>query len=155
MYNYEPRPKCSKENLNQCNSPYLWCDPRPDISRGINGPHCVSKIKINGNCRGFEGFDACYNSVCIRSICQPGQFNIQTTKKLLPLPPLPTKTTQITTTQLSTTQSTTTQSTTTQLTTTQLTTTPITINLNKKLVNIILFIFFIIIIIATSPFINA
>lgn len=77
MYKYAPRPTCSQQNLNGCGSPYLWCDPRSDISRGSNGAHCVSKIKLNGNCAGFEGFDACYNSICIASFCRPGQFSVK------------------------------------------------------------------------------
>lgn len=91
MYSYAPRPTCSLQNLAGCGSPYLWCDPRADLSRGVSGPHCVSKIKMSGSCAGFEGYDACYNGVCIASYCRQGQFAgapTQAPSTLLPtLPP--------------------------------------------------------------------
>jgi hypothetical protein len=46
-------------------SQYLFCDTR-------TSPHCVSKIKQNGQCRGFEGVDACHNGVCFNGFCIPG-----------------------------------------------------------------------------------
>uniref|UniRef100_A0A915Q146 ShKT domain-containing protein n=1 Tax=Setaria digitata TaxID=48799 RepID=A0A915Q146_9BILA len=64
MYRYALRPGCTSE-IPTCGSPYLFCD-----TRGI--PHCVSKIKLNGLCIGFEGFDACFNGNCIMGRCQPG-----------------------------------------------------------------------------------
>ncbi|VDM97282.1 unnamed protein product [Thelazia callipaeda] len=48
-----------------CSSPYLFCD-----SRII--PHCVSKIRFGGVCSGFEGLDACFNSVCVMGRCVAG-----------------------------------------------------------------------------------
>lgn len=48
-----------------CGSRYLFCDPR-------GYPHCVSKIKVGGICRGFEGLDACYMGQCIFGRCMPG-----------------------------------------------------------------------------------
>lgn len=63
MFRFMPRPGCSAE-LPDCGSPYLFCD-----TRGI--PHCVSKIKFNGLCVGFEGFDACFNGACVIGRCVP------------------------------------------------------------------------------------
>lgn len=45
---------------------YLFCD----FNHGI--AHCVAKIKLGGNCRGFEGMDACFNGQCLFGRCQPG-----------------------------------------------------------------------------------
>ncbi|VDK27133.1 unnamed protein product [Gongylonema pulchrum] len=64
MYRFSPRPGCSAE-MPTCGSPYLFCD-----NRGV--PHCVSKIKLNGLCIGFEGLDACFNGVCMMGRCVPG-----------------------------------------------------------------------------------
>ncbi|KAI6193068.1 Tyrosinase and Metridin ShK toxin domain containing protein [Aphelenchoides besseyi] len=63
MYQYAARPQCP-----DCGgSAYLFCDPRGNA-------HCVSKIKLNGWCQGFEGLDACHNGVCINGVCVPGQM---------------------------------------------------------------------------------
>ncbi|KHN78506.1 Putative tyrosinase-like protein tyr-1 [Toxocara canis] len=67
MYTYAPRPTCSVRDPS-CGSGFLFCDFR-------NGrPHCVSKIKMNGLCRGFEGENACYGGVCANGFCRPGTF---------------------------------------------------------------------------------
>lgn len=34
-------------------------------------PHCVAKIKMNGNCQGFENFDSCYAGRCWWGRCIP------------------------------------------------------------------------------------
>uniref|UniRef100_A0A8R1TZ22 ShKT domain-containing protein n=1 Tax=Onchocerca volvulus TaxID=6282 RepID=A0A8R1TZ22_ONCVO len=64
MYRFESRPKCTAEKPT-CGTPYLFCD-----TRGF--PHCVSKIKLNGLCIGFEGFDACFDGICQMGRCRPG-----------------------------------------------------------------------------------
>lgn len=64
MYRFAPRPSCTSE-IPTCGTPYLFCD-----TRGF--PHCVSKIKLNGLCIGFEGLDACFNGICWMGRCVPG-----------------------------------------------------------------------------------
>uniref|UniRef100_A0A0M3KDC4 Tyrosinase_Cu-bd domain-containing protein n=1 Tax=Anisakis simplex TaxID=6269 RepID=A0A0M3KDC4_ANISI len=69
MYTYAPRPSCSMQNPS-CASKFLFCDFH-------NGPpHCVSKIKMNGLCQGFEGEDACFGGICINAYCRPGTFQV-------------------------------------------------------------------------------
>uniref|UniRef100_A0A0N5AGM7 ShKT domain-containing protein n=1 Tax=Syphacia muris TaxID=451379 RepID=A0A0N5AGM7_9BILA len=67
MYRYKSRPTCTIQHP-FCNSSYLFCDVRIR-------PHCVTKIKLGGNCRGFRGIDACYKSICQNDHCIPGIFN--------------------------------------------------------------------------------
>uniref|UniRef100_A0A914CJV7 Tyrosinase copper-binding domain-containing protein n=1 Tax=Acrobeloides nanus TaxID=290746 RepID=A0A914CJV7_9BILA len=56
FYEYAPRPTC-RQNL--CGSKYLFCD------HGNIPNHCVSKIKVGGNCSGFYDDDSpCYNGWC-------------------------------------------------------------------------------------------
>ncbi|EJW70118.1 hypothetical protein WUBG_18984, partial [Wuchereria bancrofti] len=57
-------PGCTAE-IPTCGTPYLFCD-----TRGI--AHCVTKIKLNGLCVGFEGFDACFDGVCQMGRCVEG-----------------------------------------------------------------------------------
>ncbi|KAF8358573.1 tyr-2, partial [Pristionchus pacificus] len=68
MYRYAPRPTCSMAQPT-CGSPYLFCD-----TRGY--PHCVAKIRLNGVCRGYEGFNSCYMGRCWfgRCVQAPAQF---------------------------------------------------------------------------------
>uniref|UniRef100_A0A915KNQ0 Tyrosinase copper-binding domain-containing protein n=1 Tax=Romanomermis culicivorax TaxID=13658 RepID=A0A915KNQ0_ROMCU len=60
LYTYSPRPTCDNKTLD-CGSPYLFCD-----STTIK---CMSKVKIGGNCSGFEGQDICHKSVCFDGVC--------------------------------------------------------------------------------------
>ncbi|KAK0417578.1 hypothetical protein QR680_013092 [Steinernema hermaphroditum] len=66
MYRYQPRPTCTLE-LPTCGSRYLFCD-----NRGIVRPHCVAKIKLGGNCNGFEALDACFMGQCLQGRCVAG-----------------------------------------------------------------------------------
>ncbi|RCN47523.1 common central domain of tyrosinase [Ancylostoma caninum] len=69
LYEYAPRPTCSRSNLNGCNSTYLFCD----LSNGE--PHCASKIKLGGYCDQYiHNEDRCYNGTCIGGTCvaKPG-----------------------------------------------------------------------------------
>lgn len=61
LFFYQPRPTCSKISP-FCSSPYLFCDTK--LYR------CLSKVKLNGNCKGFEGTDICYASTCTNGKCQ-------------------------------------------------------------------------------------
>ncbi|CAD5210423.1 unnamed protein product [Bursaphelenchus okinawaensis] len=67
LYQFAERPNC---NNNCGGSKYLFCDNR-------GNPHCVSKVKMNGLCQGFEGFDVCYQGLCRGGVCVPGQFQTQ------------------------------------------------------------------------------
>ncbi|VDM40417.1 unnamed protein product [Toxocara canis] len=67
MYSYESRPTCSMQH--DCGSPFLFCSRRNGV------PHCVSKIRVNGLCRGYEDEDACYQGICIAAFCRPAQFS--------------------------------------------------------------------------------
>uniref|UniRef100_A0A915K057 ShKT domain-containing protein n=1 Tax=Romanomermis culicivorax TaxID=13658 RepID=A0A915K057_ROMCU len=65
LYRYEPRPYCNAKRRH-CGSPYIFCD----IKRYI----CLSKIRIGGNCSGYEGTDICYKSKCRDGRCAEESF---------------------------------------------------------------------------------
>uniref|UniRef100_A0A183BM80 ShKT domain-containing protein n=1 Tax=Globodera pallida TaxID=36090 RepID=A0A183BM80_GLOPA len=67
LYRFAARPSCSLEK--DCDSPFLFCDRRD----GGGTPHCVSKIKMGGNCQGFEGLDCCWEGECQNWRCLPRQ----------------------------------------------------------------------------------
>uniref|UniRef100_A0A914H2B8 ShKT domain-containing protein n=1 Tax=Globodera rostochiensis TaxID=31243 RepID=A0A914H2B8_GLORO len=67
LYRFAARPSCSLEK--DCDSPFLFCDRRD----GGGTPHCVSKIKMGGNCQGFEGLDCCWEGECQNWRCVPRQ----------------------------------------------------------------------------------
>lgn len=73
MYSYAQRPTCTMQY--DCGSLYLFC------SRHNGVPHCVSKIRSNGQCVGYENEDACYQGICIDGFCRPGAF--ETVYKIL------------------------------------------------------------------------
>ncbi|KAF7635297.1 ShKT domain-containing protein [Meloidogyne graminicola] len=60
LYEYSPRPFCN--NFIDCGSKYLFCD------RSHGSPSCVGKVKIGGNCTGFEKEDICMYGKCINGI---------------------------------------------------------------------------------------
>ncbi|KAI1717415.1 common central domain of tyrosinase domain-containing protein [Ditylenchus destructor] len=81
LYTFAPRPTCSFQNQD-CGSQYLFCDAR-------SVPHCVSKVKLNGICSGFEGMDACHNGICFNGRCFPGQNPRAPVTTTTPVPPAP------------------------------------------------------------------
>ncbi|CAI2304862.1 unnamed protein product [Caenorhabditis sp. 36 PRJEB53466] len=65
MYEYAPRATCTKERPD-CDSPYLFCYiPTNDEHH----PSCVSKVKRNGDCHGFEDYPICYWGQCVNGKC--------------------------------------------------------------------------------------
>uniref|UniRef100_A0A914P8B0 Tyrosinase copper-binding domain-containing protein n=1 Tax=Panagrolaimus davidi TaxID=227884 RepID=A0A914P8B0_9BILA len=69
MYEYSIRPNCSHENVEGCKSKYLFCDTRFEKAK------CVPKVKMNGNCTGFEEFDICFEGECSNGKCIPQDSN--------------------------------------------------------------------------------
>ncbi|CEF64676.1 Tyrosinase copper-binding domain and Uncharacterised domain, di-copper centre-containing protein [Strongyloides ratti] len=70
MYEYAPRPICSLSNLS-CGSEFLFCF----VNNGVG--KCTAKIKINGNCKNFEGIkEACYEGICINGTCKSNSSNM-------------------------------------------------------------------------------
>lgn len=57
FYYYAPSPSCS----NGCEGPYLFCDTKRN--------RCLSKVKLGGNCTGFEKQDICAYGKCWKGIC--------------------------------------------------------------------------------------
>ncbi|KAI6217557.1 Tyrosinase-Cu-bd domain-containing protein [Aphelenchoides fujianensis] len=85
---YAPRPTCRSSSA-ECASEYavkaasgnqsfLFCDTTtmPD------DPHCVSKVRLNGNCTGFEWSDEiCYEGRCVDGECQEGKKPVEGLEK--------------------------------------------------------------------------
>ncbi|CAD5227327.1 unnamed protein product [Bursaphelenchus xylophilus] len=72
LFEYAPRPSCLSKT-EECGSIYLFCDPITTPS----DPHCVAKVKLQGNCTGFEwSSDVCLHGKCIEGICKPIVDNI-------------------------------------------------------------------------------
>uniref|UniRef100_A0A1I7XGX9 Tyrosinase_Cu-bd domain-containing protein n=1 Tax=Heterorhabditis bacteriophora TaxID=37862 RepID=A0A1I7XGX9_HETBA len=67
IYEFAPRPTCSRENRDCDGSKYLFCVVPPKADA-----FCMSKVKLGGNCTGFEGTQICYEGYCSRGICQHG-----------------------------------------------------------------------------------
>ncbi|CAO4360639.1 unnamed protein product [Caenorhabditis nigoni] len=65
MYEYYPRSTCSKEKPD-CHSPYLFCYIPPNDE---HPPSCVSKVRRNGVCKGFEDWPICYWGQCVNGKC--------------------------------------------------------------------------------------
>ncbi|KAK0422911.1 hypothetical protein QR680_007861 [Steinernema hermaphroditum] len=64
MFEYAPRPTCTSLDPN-CRSEYLFCDLITN-----DDPKCSTKVKIGGNCTGFERIeDACYKGKCVDGTC--------------------------------------------------------------------------------------
>ncbi|KRZ75246.1 putative tyrosinase-like protein tyr-3, partial [Trichinella papuae] len=61
FYFYEKRPTCSAQSPD-CGSDYLFCDTVRS--------RCMSKIKLDGNCTGFQSFPICIRGVCIDGKCK-------------------------------------------------------------------------------------
>ncbi|KAL3078868.1 hypothetical protein niasHS_014650 [Heterodera schachtii] len=69
LFRFSARPSCSLED--DCGSPFLFCD-----RRDAETPHCVSKIRIGGNCQGFEGIDCCWEGECQNWRCVARQIQL-------------------------------------------------------------------------------
>lgn len=72
VYFFQPSPKCSASN-SDCGSAYLFCspkDPKPEGGADPNAHRCLSKIRVGGDCSGFEALDACYGGVCDGGVCK-------------------------------------------------------------------------------------
>ncbi|KAL6728352.1 hypothetical protein Aduo_010132 [Ancylostoma duodenale] len=64
LYQYAPRPTCSRSKPNGCGSKYLFCD----LSHGQ--PRCASKIMLGGRCNGYGSNEQpCYNGKCVKGVC--------------------------------------------------------------------------------------
>ncbi|KRZ49896.1 putative tyrosinase-like protein tyr-3 [Trichinella nativa] len=61
FYFYDKRPTCSAQSPD-CGSDYLFCDTVRS--------RCMSKIKLDGNCTGFQSFPICIRGVCIDGKCK-------------------------------------------------------------------------------------
>uniref|UniRef100_A0A914MEB5 ShKT domain-containing protein n=1 Tax=Meloidogyne incognita TaxID=6306 RepID=A0A914MEB5_MELIC len=62
LYQFAERPTC-RSGAN-CGSPYLFCD------RSHGAPRCASKVRIGGDCRGFNfQEDVCFNGFCSNGRC--------------------------------------------------------------------------------------
>jgi len=61
FYSYNPSPTCTQENPSCQDSPYLYCD--------VEKSRCMSKIRPNGNCQGFDGKEICYKGNCVDGQC--------------------------------------------------------------------------------------
>uniref|UniRef100_A0A0K0E814 Tyrosinase copper-binding domain-containing protein n=1 Tax=Strongyloides stercoralis TaxID=6248 RepID=A0A0K0E814_STRER len=78
MYEYAPRPTCSLSNPS-CKSEFLFCYISNNVGK------CTAKIKINGNCKGFEEVkEACYKGICINGTCTSKNHNKKTSQTQLP-----------------------------------------------------------------------
>lgn len=60
LFEYALRPTCP----DNCYGPYLFC------SKKFSPPRCLSKIKLGGNCKGFEEDDSCDSGKCIYGTCK-------------------------------------------------------------------------------------
>lgn len=58
FYTYAPRPTCRRG----CEGPFLFCDTKRK--------RCLSKVKLGGNCTGFEETDICAYGNCIKGLCR-------------------------------------------------------------------------------------
>jgi tyrosinase len=64
MYEYAPRPTCTKHS-DECQSEFLFCDTQTNRQ-----PKCSAKVKLGGNCSGFEWSDeVCYKGHCSQGRC--------------------------------------------------------------------------------------
>ncbi|KAH7713130.1 Protein TYR-5 [Aphelenchoides avenae] len=64
LYEYAPRPTCRSKS-EECGSEFLFCDTETNAE-----PKCSSKVKLGGNCSGFEwSKDVCYEGHCVQGRC--------------------------------------------------------------------------------------
>ncbi|WKX90024.1 hypothetical protein Q1695_009118 [Nippostrongylus brasiliensis] len=75
MYEFAPRPSCSRSRPD-CQSKYLFCHiPRKGDTR------CMAKVRIGGNCSGFEGTNICFAGECVKGVCTKHERPLPKMKK--------------------------------------------------------------------------
>ncbi|CAI5438944.1 unnamed protein product [Caenorhabditis angaria] len=77
FYEFDKRPSCTREKPD-CGSKYLFCY-LPENPHEL--PYCVSKLRRNGNCEGFEKYPICYWGKCIKGRCKESQNEHQKIEK--------------------------------------------------------------------------
>ncbi|PAV72093.1 hypothetical protein WR25_20782 [Diploscapter pachys] len=73
MYEFAPRPTCTKQKPD-CGSNYLFCYVP---SNQQDSPYCVSKVRLGGNCTGFEDHPVCFEAKCLRNPDAENEFSCQ------------------------------------------------------------------------------
>jgi len=93
MYEFAPRPTCTKQKPD-CGSKYddddiIVITDKPITyhhfrflfcyvpSNQQESPYCVSKVRLGGNCTGFEDHPVCFEAKCLRNPDAENEFSCQ------------------------------------------------------------------------------